>query len=491
MIFSIAGLASSRGRRLLKAIFSGAASRLLGAVVSFLTLPMAVRYLGAERYGVWVTIATTAIWINLLDLGVANTLTNHISRAYASGDKKSAQRYLTTALTITTALAAIAGAGFAGVFHRINWIKLFNVGPATSPAEVDRTVIFAVALMLLALPCNLGSKLLAGYQELHRYNYATIGGALASLFGLAAGVALHVSMPMLYLMSIGCFTYAAAAALLAVLWQRAWLRPKCSAFDLGSAVELLNSGSWFFLIQVAAVVVFSSDNLVVSHFLGAAEVTPYSVAWRLAGSAALLQSLIFPALWPAYAEAYARRDCDWIRRTFTKTMRGVVSLNVTCALLLVLFGRSAIRIWAGPSAVPDKYLLSAMGLWIVINGFMSMESCLLAALNRIRGQALLSVIAAATNIILSLVLVRTCGALGVIGGTILSYLLVLVVPQSLIVRSVWRRELGRNEKPVYGTKNGLLSRSSPIVVSGPCPGTTTVSSGSPSTGPCNDRMIFS
>ena len=55
-------------------------------------------------------------------------------------------------------------------------------------------------------------------------------------------------------------------------------------------------------------VVFSSDNLVVSHYLGAAEVTPYSVTWRLVGLAALLQSLIFPALWPAYAEAYARRD---------------------------------------------------------------------------------------------------------------------------------------------------------------------------------------
>src|ERR1035437_1607838 len=40
-------------------------------------------------------------------------------------------------------------------------------------------------------------------------------------------------------------------------------------------------------------------------------------------------------------------------------------------------------------------------------------------------------------------------------------------------------------------RNGFVSRSSPMVVSGPCPGTTMVSSGSASTGPCNDRMIFS
>ncbi len=91
-------------------------------------------------------------------------------------------------------------------------------------------------------------------------------------------------------------------------WAKPWLLPRPSLIDRRAIRELLSSGSSFFLIQVAGVVVFSSDNLVVSHYLGAAEVTPYSVTWRLVGVAALLPSLIFPALWPAYAEAYARRD---------------------------------------------------------------------------------------------------------------------------------------------------------------------------------------
>ena len=40
-----------------------------------------------------------------------------------------------------------------------------------------------------------------------------------------------------------------------------------SLLDRSTSRELLNSGSSFFLIQVAAVVVFSSDNIVVSHYL--------------------------------------------------------------------------------------------------------------------------------------------------------------------------------------------------------------------------------
>ena len=95
------------------------------------------------------------------------------------------------------------------------------------------------------------------------------------------------------------------------------------------ARELLASGSAFFLIQIAGAVVFSSDNLVVSHYLGAAQVTPYNVTWRLVMLTAVLQSLIFPALWPAYAEAYARRDYAWMRRAFRFTLRGTLALNVT------------------------------------------------------------------------------------------------------------------------------------------------------------------
>ena len=164
-------------------------------------------------------------------------------------------------------------------------------------------------------------------------------------------------------MSIGCLTFASLANLIFVVtWQKPWLLPRPSLLLDGSVSrELLNSGSSFFFIQVAAVVVFSSDNIIVSHYLGAAEVTPYSVTWRLVGFAAVLQSLIFPALWPAYAEAYARRDYGWIRRTFSMIMRGTVVLNLCCVVLLLAFGRTLIRVWAGPAAVPTFLLLLAMG----------------------------------------------------------------------------------------------------------------------------------
>jgi O-antigen/teichoic acid export membrane protein len=255
-------------------------------------------------------------------------------------------------------------------------------------------------------------------------------------------------MPTLFAMSVGCLTFANLVLLLTiVVWQKPWLMPRIKLLGRRPIGELLSSGSSFFLIQFAAVIVFSSDNVIVSHYLGPAEVTPYSVTWRVVGLVSMLQSLIFPALWPAYAEAYAKRDFGWIRRTFVVTMAGTVLLNGACLSILLLFGRKLIRLWAGAPAVPTWPLLAAMCAWALISGFMTVESCLLAALNRIRVQAVLSIAAAVLNIALSLIWVRQIGSLGVIAGTIVSYLIVLVVPQTMIVRSVWTRQLPAGKSP--------------------------------------------
>ncbi len=427
-----------RYRRIGTAILSGGAARALSSLLTLITLPLAVRYLGAERYGVWATVVSVAIWVNLLDLGIAASLTNLISQAYARQDKTEAARAFSSALAVTVAAVVVAAFIFVFVWFRVNWITLFNASPSLG-REVRLTVLLAMLLTLANLPLNLAGKLFAGYQELNTYNKTLGLRAVGSVVGLIVGLWLRVSMPMLFLLSFGSSTAVAIATMLwLVLWHKRWLRPRARLVTLPKTLDLISTGWSFLLIQVAAMVVFSTDNIIVSHYLGAAEVTPYSVTWRVVSFGSALQVLVFPALWPAYAEAHARGDIPWIRRTFAITMRTTIVLNVAWAVFLAAFGRLGIRLWAGPAAVPPRPLLLAMAFWSIIAGFMTAQSCFLAALNRTRVQALASILAAAVNLALSIVLVVRIGSLGVILGTIISYLMVLIVPQSIVVMSALR-----------------------------------------------------
>jgi O-antigen/teichoic acid export membrane protein len=428
----------------------------LSTGVSVLALPLAVRYLGAERFGIWATVSSTVLFLNLLDLGIAATLTNRIAHAYATGDQVDAARYVSNAIALSATIAGGAAMVLLNLWGRIDIPRLLNVPSTVPDREVNATVAVAVTLVLTGIPASLASRIFAGYQEVHRGN-AVVGAATVGNFaGLVIGIALHASMPVLFGLAFGwtaAFNLGALVTL--VVWSKPWLRPHISFLRWSDVRELLGSGSGFFLVQLAGVVVFSSDNLVLSHYLGPAEVTPYNVTWRLAGFAVVAEGLLFPALWPAYAEAFARRDLEWIRRTFGMTMRATVALTATFAVVLVLAGQTLIRWWAGNSAVPSRALLAAMALWSVISGCMTVESCLLAGTNRTREQGVLSIMAALINLGLSVLLVQRIGAVGVILGTILSYLLVLVLPQSLLVRQVLRTQRQGPRAEVYAARAAI------------------------------------
>ena len=448
-------LNDGRYRRIVTAIVSGGAARVSSSLLTLISLPLAVRYLGPERYGVWATVASVAVWVNLLDLGIASSLTNLISQAYARQDRTEAARAFSNALAVTIGAVGLAASLLGFSWRRVNWIAVFNASPSLQP-EVRATILIAAILMLVGLPLNLAGKLFAGYQELNTYNKTLAIGAVGSVVGLAIGIWLHVSMPTLFLLSFGSITLVGTGTLLwLVLWHKPWLRPRFSLVNLHGTLDLLSTGWSFLLIQAASLVVFSTDNIIVSHYLGAAEVTPYSVTWRVVRLGAVLQVLAFPALWPAYAEAQARGDVTWIRKTFAIAMRTTVALNVVWAVFLLVFGQFGIRLWAGPDAVPQYSLLFWMALWSVIAGFTTAQSCLLGALNYTRVQAVASALAAIVNLALSIVLVVRMGSVGVILGTVVSYLVVLVVPQSVAVSSVLRK-LGR-QGSISGTPTEYAS----------------------------------
>ena len=145
----------------------------------------------------------------------------------------------------------------------------------------------------------------------------------------------------------------------------------------------MSLGGMFFLVQVAALILFQTDNLIIAHYLGAAAVTPYSVTWRLFNYTMIFQVLASPSYWPAYTEAFARGDRAWVRRSFRMNFGLTIGSAFLLTLPLMFFGRWIIRVWAGSAAVPSSDLLLCMGIWSLIYGATISQSCVLASAGQI------------------------------------------------------------------------------------------------------------
>jgi len=189
-------------------------------------------------------------------------------------------------------------------------------------------------------------------------------------------------------------------------------------------------------VQINGLLLFQTDNLIITHFMDASAVTPYNVTWRLFTYASLVTTLFNSALWPAYADAYARKDGVWIRRTFRRSLWATLVLTTFLAGLLVVIGEWFIRHWAGPEAVPPFAVIAWMGVWSVINAAMGACASLANATGHLRGQKICGFLAALLNLALSVWLVQTAGLAGVIAATVIAYAVCVIVPIALETRAI-------------------------------------------------------
>jgi len=423
--------------RVLKGGISGVAGKVTAVLVNVVSLPITIRYLGPEQYGFWVTISTTVTMFAVLDLGIANTLTNSISRAYAERSQEMAKRYYATAFWVTSTIVVLLGILGVIIWPHIDWQRLFGLSEPKIAQKAGQCAAISFGYVLLSLPLGLANRVMGGYQRVPVTNMFAM---LNSVFGLLAIIlVIRIHGSVVALMAAFCVAMLTGTALLN-LWMglrhEPRIRPNPRRVHLSVAREIMSHGMLFFILQLSGLIVFNTDNLIIAHFLGAEQVTPYAVTSKVVGYAAMLQSLLVPSLWPAFSEAYVRRDLTWIRKAYQRVMRGTLLTVIPTALVLGFAGRWIIGLWAGKAAVPSPALLWGMCFWTVLLSITVNQGALLAATQHIKLQAIYSSLSAVLNLILSIILVQRIGAIGVLLATIISYIVFIVAPATWQIRQI-------------------------------------------------------
>ncbi len=429
-----------RYQRIIHSTAAATVARGVNLIVSFISVPLAVGYLGRDRYGVWITISSLLMFLTFADFGLGGSLQNVLADAYGRGDRGQAQRYVSNALWLLVAIAVVLWIPFAAGHQ---WIasELFSGNANASVlTEASTAVLIAITIFFLNFPLNLCVQVLTAYQQRTIVNICAIIASIGNLVAIITVIALKGGLVWLVLAYSGC---GLLVSLITSMWlygyAKPWLKPSIGAVDFSLMGNLFGSGWMFLVTSTFWVVNLQTDNLIISHFLGAGEVTPYSIAYRLLSYAVIFQSFAVVALWPAYTEAKARGDVAWIRRAFKANLIFSIVSSLPLTILFVIFGQKIIRLWAGEAAVPTFSLLVLMAIWNLMLATVSAGSFLLIAFGRLTGMTIYGTVTAVTNVILSIVLVQRWGANGVVFASIVSVGLLSYVPIFLEARHTLQR----------------------------------------------------
>jgi O-antigen/teichoic acid export membrane protein len=412
----------------------------LAISVSVISVPLTIGYLGGERYGAWVTIVSVITFLSITDFGLAGSLTNAIGKAQAEEDRARGQRLVSSALLMLSLIASVILIAAIVLAPRIAALLFPNLQSPVARAEIVPAVMIALSIFALNLPLVVSSRVLAAHQESALANVWNIAASLGNLAALLLVIWFRGGLPWLV---FGCFGFGLAANIACAVWlfgvHRPWLRPSLASVD-PAFVKILFADGWkFFVIGIGWMVNWQTDNMVIAHFLGAAQVTPYAVTFSLFAIATGLQTLAYPNLWPAYTEAYAQRDYEWIRKTLRSNFKFSFFTTTAIVVFLTIFGGEIIRLWAGAGAVPPFSVIVWMALWRLMLSTLLVGSCLLNATGHLKGMTIYGTATAVLNLTLSILLAKTYGITGVIAATVIAFAVANYLPTFLEVRSVLRK----------------------------------------------------
>jgi O-antigen/teichoic acid export membrane protein len=435
--FALGGIKESdhpgrRRRGIVQGFITGLGSRGVGFLVSFLSVPLTIGYLGRERYGVWILLSSLLAWVRLADLGIGNGLRTAIASALGSGRPDLVRSLLSTAFALLSTIAAVLGLMAAVAWPWINWVPLFGITTEDARTEVGPAIATSFAFFLVAFPLSITAVTYDALQEGKLQNYWGIVGNIASLAALIVVTRTHGGLVRLVIAISG-------TGLIVNVLSGVWLfthykpvfAPRPQAVQISFVRRLLDAGGTFFLIQMVALVIFQTDNFIIAKFAGSASVPSYSLTYTLFSYSYLPQTILFNYLWVAYADAIARCDIGWVSRTLKRNLSFSLGFTLAAVVPLIFITRPFIRLWAGEAVVPPFELVSWMAAWSMISAFCTPIACLLAAANHMKAQLAYSAISAAVNIALSIALIKSWGVTGVIAGTVISYIIFICFPAAI------------------------------------------------------------
>lgn len=429
-----------RYQRIIHSTLAATAARGLNLLVGFISVPLAVGYLGRERYGVWITISSLLMFLSFTDFGLGSSLLNALADAHGRDDRRQAQRYVASAFWLLAFMAIVLWIPFAGASHWIAAQLFSEKGTSSLLSEAAPAVFIAITIFFLSFPLNLFAYVLSAHQQNAIVNISAMITATANLIAIIVVVACKAGLIWLVLSYSGS---GLVVSLISSIWlfgySKPWLRPSIRAVDSSTMRNLLGTGWKFLAVSIFWVINSQTDNLIISHFLGPGAVTPYSIAFRLFSYAVVFQSFAVFALWPAYTEARARNDVSWIRRAFRANVVFSFISSAPFTILFIVFGQRIIRLWAGEAAVPQFQLLVWMAIWNLLLATLSAGTCLLKAFGRLIGMTIYGSITAVANIVFSIILVQRWGVTGVVFASIVCVGLFSYLPTFLEARLALRK----------------------------------------------------
>ncbi len=322
------------------------------AALAILTVPLYLRYLGVEAYGLVGAFAVLQAVCNVLDMGLGATLTRELARLRSEPDHAGRARTLVRSLEVPY-WAVAAGLALLSVAAGPVATRWFQP-QALTPDTIRRATTLMGLTASVQLPFTLYQGGLLGLERQVVLNAVIV--VMATLRAVGTVLVLRFVSPTIeafFLCQIAASALQTAVGLV-VLWTSL---PKSSGrtrFDGAVLRANLRFAAGMAAITVASLVLTQADKVVLSKLLPLSEFGCYGVAATVGGAVGVLSMPVFSAVFPRLSQLVAKGDAEGEARAYHGTSQVLSVLVFPPAVALAWFSRDVLLGWTRNPLVTEQ-----------------------------------------------------------------------------------------------------------------------------------------
>lgn len=410
--------------------------KICSLLLSFLYVPMAMEYLGIEKYGIWTTILTILSWISYFDLGIGNGLRNRLTEAIALKKFDDAKQIVSSSYAIVCAIMSVVIICSALLIYRVDWNIVFGVKKIDE--NLAQIICLSVVIVAMNFVLSLCKNVLFALQRASIVSFMEL--AVQGINFFSVYILCKITSGSLLLLAI---VYGASMLIvnivvsLVIYGRTRYISPNIHCIQIKMGLNLTQLGIQFLIIQICALVLLTTDNLLVSVLYGATEVTSYSTVSKLYMVVVQIFTAFLAPLWSSVTKAKVQRQYLELKRNIYRIHMLMIPFAIGIVILIYIF-KPLTYIWLQRSLNFQKGLIFVGALYCILNIWCNTYAYIANGLELMKASMTVAIVQACTNIPLSLYFAQGqhMKSTGILLGTVCSMMISAIIIPIFVYRYV-------------------------------------------------------
>lgn len=355
------GLSSAQSLRLKRAFAATVVTQafnIAAMLLALVSVPLYLKWLGEERYGLLLTGLAFGGFLMFADAGLSWSSMLLISQARGRKDEGEVACIVRASIVLAASSCLIVLLVVSTIYGLLKTGYTLGVFP-THPEFPDLFLVVGISTVA-SLGFSAFYNVFIGFQEAHIAAMYQGGGRLAATFASLAAAAAGASVGVVLLAGVSCaVAFGIAATLHCVRRNRSAFSPGAWWQPVQFRVQLL-TGMKSLVMQMGSVIIGSAPIITLSR-AGAALVPTYTIPLTLLNTPLGIVQSLNANMQAAYGEAIGANDREWISSTVKVILKQTLILLCFLIAGFTTVSRPLVELWTG-----GRILVSEAMQWSVV-----------------------------------------------------------------------------------------------------------------------------